>query len=104
MKLFLLQILAVLSLASDLTDFEAGNSEGLPSHIWIYEQKCSQDIQCPHGYVCRLHPKLRYKICSMDIHFFMKDLQSIPGYYQNDDGAQYIVCYSQRTRTASEAS
>ena len=59
MKLFLLQILTVLSLASDLTDFEAGNSEGLPSHIWIYEQKCSQDIQCPHGYVCRLQPYIQ---------------------------------------------
>ena len=58
MKLFLLQILTVLSLASDLTDFEAGNSEGLPSHIWIYEQKCSKDIQCPHGYMSRLHQKL----------------------------------------------
>ena len=103
MKLLLLLTLALLSYGSDLTDFTAGNSEGLPSHIWIYDQKCSKDIQCPHGYVCRLHPKLRYKICTMDIHFFMKDLQTIAGYYQNDE-AHYIVCYSQRTRAASEAS
>ena len=87
------------SKSSDLSEFTAGNTEGLPNQIWIYEHKCSKDIQCPHGYVCRLHPQLRYKICSMDIHFFMKDLESIPGYYQ--DGAQNIVCYSQRTKSAN---